>query len=174
MSSQPSPNAHAVARAPSPNIVEPEGLIERMEELHRAVAARAFELFAQRDGEPGRDLEDWLRAESEFVWPAPVEVIESDGKLCVRVEVPGFEANDLEVSVEPRRVMISGRRQEMAERATADSAVKETYVSQILRAVRLPSAVEPVGAAATLDDGILTIDLKPAEPAEPLAVPATT
>ena len=31
-----------------------------------AVAVRAYELFQARGGEPGRDLDDWLRAEQEL------------------------------------------------------------------------------------------------------------
>jgi hypothetical protein len=33
---------------------------------HEAVAQRAYELFLQRGGGEGQDLEDWLRAESEL------------------------------------------------------------------------------------------------------------
>jgi hypothetical protein len=31
-----------------------------------AVAVRAYELFQERGREPGRDLDDWLRAEQEL------------------------------------------------------------------------------------------------------------
>ena len=30
------------------------------------IARRAYELFVERGGEHGRDLDDWLRAEREF------------------------------------------------------------------------------------------------------------
>lgn len=30
------------------------------------ISARAFELFLARGGEPGRDLDDWVRAEAEL------------------------------------------------------------------------------------------------------------
>lgn len=30
------------------------------------IARRAHELYVERGGEPGRDLEDWLRAEAEL------------------------------------------------------------------------------------------------------------
>ena len=33
--------------------------------LHERIAARAFELYLERGGEHGHDLEDWLRAEQE-------------------------------------------------------------------------------------------------------------
>ena len=31
-----------------------------------ALARRAYELFVERGAEPGRDVEDWLRAEAEL------------------------------------------------------------------------------------------------------------
>ena len=31
-----------------------------------AIAARAYELFRARGGEPGHDVDDWLRAEAEL------------------------------------------------------------------------------------------------------------
>jgi hypothetical protein len=38
-----------------------------------AVAARAYELFRARGGEPGHDLDDWLRAEAELRHATSVE-----------------------------------------------------------------------------------------------------
>jgi Protein of unknown function (DUF2934) len=35
-----------------------------------AIAVRAYELFLERGGEHGRDVEDWLRAERELAAPA--------------------------------------------------------------------------------------------------------
>ncbi len=34
-----------------------------------AIAVRAYELYLERGGEHGRDLEDWLRAERELAAP---------------------------------------------------------------------------------------------------------
>ena len=41
---------------------------ERFEGLDAqdAIARRAYELFEQRGGAPGRDIEDWLRAEHDI------------------------------------------------------------------------------------------------------------
>jgi hypothetical protein len=37
---------------------------------NREIELRAYELFQQRGGEPGHDLDDWLQAEAEIVRPA--------------------------------------------------------------------------------------------------------
>ena len=41
-------------------------MIERKELSKEDIAHRAYELYAQRGGEPGKDIEDWVRAEKEL------------------------------------------------------------------------------------------------------------
>ncbi|MGD9934141.1 MAG: DUF2934 domain-containing protein [Dehalococcoidia bacterium] len=39
---------------------------ETLDEVREAVAARAYELFEARGGEPGRDHDDWHEAERQL------------------------------------------------------------------------------------------------------------
>jgi hypothetical protein len=41
-------------------------MVERIELSKEAIAQRAYELFLQRGGEQGKDVEDWVRAEKEL------------------------------------------------------------------------------------------------------------
>ena len=41
-------------------------MIDRKEPSREAIARRAYELYVQRGGECGRDVEDWVRAEREL------------------------------------------------------------------------------------------------------------
>ncbi|MGA8871878.1 MAG: DUF2934 domain-containing protein [Candidatus Acidiferrales bacterium] len=41
-------------------------MIELKELRREDIARRAYELYVQRGGEPGNDVEDWLRAEKEL------------------------------------------------------------------------------------------------------------
>lgn len=41
-------------------------MIERKELSNEDIAQRAYQLYTQRGGEPGRDIEDWFRAEREL------------------------------------------------------------------------------------------------------------
>ena len=47
-------------------------MIERKELSKEDIAHRAYELFVQRDGAPGNDIEDWVRAEKELTGEAVV------------------------------------------------------------------------------------------------------
>lgn len=41
-------------------------MIERKEISREDIAHRAYELYTQRGCEPGKDVEDWIRAEQEL------------------------------------------------------------------------------------------------------------
>jgi hypothetical protein len=41
-------------------------MIGRREPSGEEIARRAHELYVQRGGEPGKDVEDWVRAEKEL------------------------------------------------------------------------------------------------------------
>ena len=41
-------------------------MIERKEISSEDIAHRAYELYTQRGCEPGKDVEDWIRAEQEL------------------------------------------------------------------------------------------------------------
>ena len=41
-------------------------MVERKELSQKDVAHRAYELYTQRGCEPGKDIEDWVRAEKEL------------------------------------------------------------------------------------------------------------
>jgi DUF2934 family protein len=41
-------------------------MVQRQEVLRDGIARRAYEIYVQRGGEHGKDVEDWLRAEKEL------------------------------------------------------------------------------------------------------------
>ncbi len=41
-------------------------MIEHKELSQQEISDRAYELYLQRGGEPGKDIEDWVRAEQEL------------------------------------------------------------------------------------------------------------
>jgi hypothetical protein len=41
-------------------------MVQRQEVLRDGIARRAYEIYVQRGGEHGKDVEDWVRAEKEL------------------------------------------------------------------------------------------------------------
>lgn len=136
--------------------VAPKDLIERFDKVYSEIANRAFSIF-ENDGIFGRDLDNWLKAETEALHPVRVNVTEKDGAIDIEAEVPGFEAKDLEITLEPQRLIISGKRETKEEATKGKTIYKEQSSNEILRAIPLPMEVEAAKATATLKNGMLEV-----------------
>lgn len=148
------------AQAPaSLKVVEPKSLFDRINQMQQSIARRAFELFEGDGGIFGRDWEHWFKAEAELLHPVHMNVTESDDALAVQAEVPGFGPNELEVSIEARRLTISGKRESREERKKGKTIYQERCCNEILRAVDLPAEVDTTKATATLKNGVLELTL---------------
>jgi hypothetical protein len=60
-----------IAATPGSELSETGGTVNPTDRLARApkhdeIARRAYQLFEERGREPGRELEDWFRAEREY------------------------------------------------------------------------------------------------------------
>ena len=94
---------------------ETENVFDRIQQTYDSIARRAFEIFDSNGRWRGRELDDWLQAESELLHPVQLELEESDDNLTVRAEVPGFSAKELEINVGPRKLTITGKHQAQGE-----------------------------------------------------------
>ena len=166
-------NAVAVQRTPAPapattplTLVKPETLFQRINHFQESIARRAFELFEGRGALSGRDWDDWFKAETELLHPVHLEITETEDTLTAHAEVPGFEAKDLEVSAEPWRIVISGKKVSTEEKKTAKIAYKEQCAEEILRVVDLPVGIDAAKTTATLKDGILQLRMPKTAQAE--------
>ena len=152
--------------SPTPlKVVAATDLFASMQRLHDSVARRASEIFESQGRTFGHDLENWLQAESELLHPVHVDVAESDEGLTVRAEIPGFKAEQLEVSMEPRRVTIAGKR-EAEERKNEKTIYRESCSDHILRVIELPAEVVAGKIVATLRDGVLELTMPKSAPAK--------
>jgi HSP20 family protein len=142
----------------APAIVRAEELFDQTNRLSEEIARRAYELFDQRGRAQGLDLRDWLQAESELLQPVPVEVVETADKIKVRAEVPGFTADELQLSVEPLWVMIAGR-MDLKPGESAQAAQPERRSKRICKVIDLPVEVQTTRAEFDLTDGVLELAL---------------
>jgi HSP20 family protein len=139
---------------------EPASTLDHsLKEIYDDISRRAYELFAERGYQDGYHLEDWIRAESEALEPVPVEIVDNDETFTVNAEVPGFAPKDLEVKVDPSRVLIRGRAEATTQETTGKTIYTECQKNQIFRVVDLPAQVNPDRVTANLQDGILQITL---------------
>jgi len=153
----------AVQMAPeatSLKVVEPNTFFDRIHRIREEIARRAFEIFESGGGIIGHDLNDWFKAEAELLHPFHVNIVESEEALNIQAEVPGFNANELEVSLEPLRLTISGKRETSKEdKKKGKTIYEEQCSSELLRVIELPVEVDAVKSTARLKNGVLELSM---------------
>jgi HSP20 family molecular chaperone IbpA len=139
---------------------DPEKLRWQMQAVQLSIARRAFELFEKRNREHGHDWEDWFQAESELLRPVSITTLESADRLSLRVNVFGFGDSELLVSIEPKKVVILGKK-EVVTTETEGGKLEyiDWYPDQILRVIDLPTEIDPNGAVVELQTGMLKFEL---------------
>jgi HSP20 family molecular chaperone IbpA len=141
-------------------VVEPQTLRERINDMYDSIARRAFAMFEEDGGRNGHDLDHWFKAEQEMLHPVHMSITDGDGKLTVQAEVPGFNADELQLSVEPYRLTIAGKKTTSRENhKKGDTVYQEWCSSEILRQIDLPEEVDASKAAATLKNGVLELTM---------------
>ena len=140
-------------------IVEPRTLLERLNRLSERISRRAYEIFESNGRTYGHDLEDWFEAESEILPPLQLAIKETTDALTVDAETPEFSAKELEVSLEPWRLTISGRKETKEEQKKGDMISQTQTTNELLRVIDLPSEIDSAKATATLKNGHLELNL---------------
>ena len=146
-------------------------LFEHTQDAYNLIARRAYEIFESRGHVHGNDREDWFLAESELLTPVKFHLSVSGDQLTARAEVPGFNPEEIKVSVEPRRLSISGK----TEIHENHQSAKQTHLPRHgqllkLRVIDLPSEVNLSKARATFSDGTLEVVMPKAAPAKSVRV----
>jgi HSP20 family protein len=152
-------SAPVSGKAPAPVKVTaaPMDLVERFNQVYEAIANRAFSIFENEGRFFGREVENWFKAEAELFHSVHVSVVEAEGKITVDAEVPGFEPKDLQITLEPQRVIISGKRETKEETKKGKTVYKEQCSNEIFRVIPLPAEVDVSKATATLKNGLLEL-----------------
>jgi HSP20 family protein len=138
-----------------------------MNSIFENIARRAFEIFEGNGRMFGHDLDNWFQAERELLHPLNVGLAETETAFELKAEVADFGEKELEINVEPRRVVIAGRRETKSEEKKGEMVRSETSAEQMLRVVELPAEVDTAKATATLLKGTLTVTM-PKAAAEPV------
>ena len=136
---------------------ETSTFFQGMNEFFKKIEKRAYELFEARGHEDGRDLDDWFQAENELFQAVPLTIKEEEKRMVIHADVPGFNADDLEIALEPAMLTIQGSHKEETEKKEKQGVYCETAEKAIFRRVALPTEVVPDKAHAILKGGVLEI-----------------
>ena len=100
--------------------------------------------------------------------PRGIDVEEKDGEVVVRVEVPGFDPKELEVSIRDTSLIVRGEHKETTEGKEGES------VRRIERVVTLPDRFDPEKIEALCRNGVLEVRVPRTPEAKPRRIEVKT
>jgi Protein of unknown function (DUF2934) len=127
----------------------------RAREIHELIAKRAYSIYEGRGHAGGHDVEDWLQAEAEVLVMLGIGFMEQGGDLTVDVGITPSELSELQVRLEPSRLIVSGKKTEPAVTLAHAHESRRSGPTQIFQVVKFPVVVKPSGAKATFSNGLL-------------------
>jgi HSP20 family molecular chaperone IbpA len=103
--------------------------------------------------------DEWTRR-SELLegWGPPVEFYEEDKSITVKFDLPGFDKEDIEISIYGGTLNISGERKN-AERKEKEGCRPQWSYGRFYRSIQLSWPVDLSKAIATYREGILAVRL---------------
>jgi HSP20 family protein len=99
-------------------------------------------------------------------WKPSLDMSENDKEVTVRIEVPGIDPKDLDITISGEVLTISGEKKETKEEKGQGYHRTERRFGTFRRSVELPSPIAADKVVAEHRDGVLTIRL----PKDPKAV----
>ncbi len=112
---------------------------------------------------PGRRV---LRPMTEE-WIPAVDISDTADKVIVKVEVPGMDAKNIEISLSGDVLTIKGEKKAEREEKVESLYLAERSYGSFARSLRLPAAVEADKIEASYKKGVLTITCPKKEELKP-------
>ena len=110
----------------------------------------------------------------EDAWTPRMDVSESGTAVTVKAELPGCDIENIDVSLEGRRLTIKGEKKDEKEEKEANMHRVERAYGYFNRSIELPAEVDPKDVEAAYKKGVLTVVLKKAKSAAAKKIKVTT
>ena len=126
-----------------------------------------FRALRRRDDMFEDMFRDFFRrgAEEGGIAEPAVEMTESDGEMTVKMEVPGVEKDQIQLTVADDHLMVRGESRKEKEEKKKNYYRQEIRYGAFQRTVPLPVEVDATKAKAELKNGVLKVTLpKSAQP----------
>lgn len=108
-----------------------------------------------------------IRPTASGAWMPSMDVYETEDKIVAKLELPGIESGDVEVSVEDATLTVSGSREFSSEVKEESYHRLERRYGSFTRAITLPQTADTEKVEAGFDKGVLTIEVPKVERAKP-------
>ena len=123
---------------------------------------RMFDRFFESKGDEFPALGEWAPS---------MDISETKDSLVVKVEVPGMDEKDIQISLQENLLTVKGEKhQEKEEKEERYHRIERSY-GAFTRSVRMPVAVDASRVTATFKNGLLTVTLPKTPAAKGTAIP---
>ena len=97
------------------------------------------------------------RADQPSQWAPALDVLQEDGDIVVRAELPGVKQEDVDVTFHNGVLTISGERKAEREKEGSGYYVRERRYGSFRRSMTLPQGTDESGISARFQDGVLEV-----------------
>jgi HSP20 family protein len=100
----------------------------------------------------------------------PVDIYEDEHNIILKIEVPGIDEKDIDVSIQNNTLTVHGERKIEKEEKEENFRRVERQYGSFTRSFTLPSSVDPGQVSARCDKGVLNINLAKKAEAKPTQI----
>ncbi len=133
-----------------------ERISAETEEIQNRIRERAFKLSQER-GHAGREIDDWLTAESEIISVPPADLIEKNGMFQIRIAIIGLDLEEVSVMTSPQQILVRAAYRHQDDRDDGTVHLCDFKPATVFRLIRFPQPIDPNSVDVAYQDGILRI-----------------
>jgi HSP20 family protein len=111
--------------------------------------------------------------ESHESWMPSVDILEKEGNLILRAELPGLTEKEIDLKLEGDTLTLKGERKMENEDNKSNYHRVESYYGSFTRSFRLPKTVDADKINAEYKNGVLTITLPQKPEVKPREIPVS-
>ncbi len=105
-----------------------------------------------------RMFDEWPGLDAgDGAWLPAIDVVQGDGYMVVRADVPGAKPDEVKIEVEDDTLTISGRHEEHTDEQHKNYVRHERRCGSFSRSVPLPTGIDPNKIEAKAHDGVLEV-----------------
>lgn len=139
----------------------------------RSIAKRPIQDLFSIHNDMSRLFDQWYRparnrAEGENLdWMPVVDILEANGHVEIRAEMPGLSEQDVQVSVTDDVLTLKGEKTQESEQDDQKYHRVERSYGRFQRSFTLPANLNPEAIKAKFTNGVLTVSIPKAEEVQP-------
>ncbi len=101
------------------------------------------------------------------MWLPPIDLSETADKVIVKVEVPGIDPKEIDISIQDNTLLIKGEKKEEKEEKGKNYYRMERRYGNFSRSIALPASIDANKVSAECKNGVLEITLQKKEEVKP-------